>query len=347
MTRFTPGRLLTLPQARWLRRLLLLAAVLVPGSVSAQTIETVGSRALGMGGAFVAVANDGTAVWWNPGGLAEGPFLDAGLVRATTAVEQGATAGRESISGFFLGTPPAGFSYYRLRLSQLPTGPGQPSREDEQGGIPLRSLAGTQLGISVVQSLLDGVHAGVTLKYLRGRVGAGLGDASLAGSSLLDAADDLGVGKLQNRFDLDVGVIGVGGPLRFGAVVRNVRAVSFDGDDPSLAPIQLPRQVRLGAAFDGTSEGVPLTVALDVDAKRYESPWGDRRVVAIGAEHWVVKKRLALRGGARFNTVDRKERAGTAGVSVAVRSGLYLDGHVVRGGDADERGWGVAARMSF
>src|SRR5687768_972860 len=40
---------------------------------SAQTsFEVVGSRALGMGGAFVAVANDSSAVFWNPAGLASG-----------------------------------------------------------------------------------------------------------------------------------------------------------------------------------------------------------------------------------------------------------------------------------
>jgi hypothetical protein len=105
--------------------------------------------------------------------------------------------------------------------------------------------------------------------------------------------------------------------------------------------------VRIGGAFDWAEYGPPLIVALDVDLKRYDSPWGERRVVALGAEHWVRKKRVAVRGGVRFNTVGADERAGTAGGSVAVRSGLFVDGHVVWGGDADERGWGLAARVSF
>jgi hypothetical protein len=347
MTRFKLGRIPGRAAACRFAALVLFILGGLPTAVAAQTIETTGSRALGMGGAFVAVANDGSAVWWNPGGLAEGPFLDMSIVRTTTQIDEGETGGRESLSGFFLGTPPAGFSYYRFRLSQLPTGAGQPSREDEQGGIPLRSLSATQLGISVVQSLLDGVHAGATLKFVRGRIGAGSADAGPSAAELLDTADDLGVGRAQNRFDLDLGVLAVGGPLRVGAVVRNVRAIAFESDDPQVPSVTLPRQVRVGAAFDGTSKGVPLTLALDLDARRYESPWGERRVVAFGAEQWVGKKRLALRGGARFNTVGRKERSGTAGVSVAVHSGLYLDGHIVRGGNADERGWGVAARVSF
>ena len=35
----------------------------------AQPYESLGVRALGMGGAFVAVADDATAAYWNPAGL--------------------------------------------------------------------------------------------------------------------------------------------------------------------------------------------------------------------------------------------------------------------------------------
>ena len=43
--------------------------------VSAQIYETVGIRAQGMAGAFVAVADDSTATWWNPAGLATGAYF--------------------------------------------------------------------------------------------------------------------------------------------------------------------------------------------------------------------------------------------------------------------------------
>ncbi len=51
----------------------LLSALLVGAALfgswetaSAQGFEAVGTRALGMGGAFVAVADDASAVYWNP-----------------------------------------------------------------------------------------------------------------------------------------------------------------------------------------------------------------------------------------------------------------------------------------
>jgi hypothetical protein len=47
------------------------------------------------------------------------------------------------------------------------------------------------------------------------------------------------------------------------------------------------------------------------------------------------------------NTAREGERTATGGVTVAARGGLFLDGHVVRGGSGNEEGWGVAARISF
>jgi hypothetical protein len=81
--------------------------------------------------------------------------------------------------------------------------------------------------------------------------------------------------------------------------------------------------------------------------KRYSVATGDRRVIAIGAEQWFATRRVGVRAGGRFNTVGPQDRAATGGVSVAVRSGLYLEAHAVRGGRVDDRGWGAGARVSF
>src|SRR5262245_56330695 len=63
-----------------LRTILLVLAVFAVGPYPAfaqQPFESVGTRALGMGGAFVAVADDSSAVYWNPAGLATGRPLGA------------------------------------------------------------------------------------------------------------------------------------------------------------------------------------------------------------------------------------------------------------------------------
>jgi hypothetical protein len=86
---------------------------------------------------------------------------------------------------------------------------------------------------------------------------------------------------------------------------------------------------------------------MDADVMAYATPFGDRRVVAVGGEGWLYERRLGVRAGARFNTTGAEEQAYTGGASVAVRPGMFVDGHVVFGGTDDESGWGIAARVSF
>jgi hypothetical protein len=323
---------------------LALLATVGTAHVSAQTVETVGSRALGMGGAFVAVANDSSATWWNPGALAAGPFLDITLARTVTDVTGGLPARRDRATSFAIGTPPFGFSYYRLRVTDIrpfdPTGGTDPDREDRRAGVPVRSLSVGQLGATLVHTLVPGVHAGTTLKYLRGTVLSARDDGLLDPSDLLDRGEDLGGGDTAGQFDLDIGVLAIAGPVRVGAVVRNLRA-------PAFGEVHLPRQIRVGAAVDAEAAGgVPLILAVDADVKAYDASVGDRRVIAMGGEQWLFARRLGVRAGARFNSAGPRDKAATGGVTVAPRPGLYLDGHVVRGAGS-EQGWGIAARVSF
>jgi hypothetical protein len=315
---------------------------------AAQTVETVGVRALGMGGAFVAVADDNSATWWNPAGLAAGPFLDVGLARTAIDVDGTLPAARSRTWSFALTTPPFGVSYYGFRVTDVrasPTGDSPPDRQDRQEGVGVRSLSVSQFGVTVLHTLLTGVHVGSTVKYVRGTARtAAIADTDvslLSISDLLDAGAELSGGDSEGTADLDVGVLAVAGAVRVGAAVRNLT-------EPDFAGMGLPRQVRVGAAFDlDVARGIPATVALDADLRRYDAGSGERRVIAVGAEHWIVRRRFAVRGGGRFNTVGASDRVVTAGASVAVRAGVFADGYVAYGGDTGGSGWGVSARVSF
>ena len=314
-----------------------------------------------MGGAFVAVASDSTATWWNPAGLAAGPFVDIGWGRDRVEVTEQAPAWRHKTSWFGLGTPALGLSYYRFRITDAqpiaPTVPAADGRQLERGDAPVQSVALSQLGVTVVRTLISGVHVGTTLKRVRGTVRNGpldsaASDSAASLSAALEQGEALEDGDAQSRFDLDAGIIAVAGPLRLGAAVRNLREPEFfaaGGASDALATgMQLRRQVRVGAAFDGAMIGsIPLTVALDADLRTYLTASGERRMVALGAEQWILGRRVALRAGGRVNTRGARERVATVGLTVATGGGLYLDGHAVRGGAEDERGWGLATRISF
>ncbi len=278
-----------------------------------QHVEVAGSRALGMAGAFVAVADDSSATWWNPAGLAAGPFVDMAIARTATTVDGRVADANNGLWSISIGTPPFGVSYYRLQVTDIrppdPTAEGAGDREDRRAGVGV-----SQFGATVLHTLLTGVHAGATVKYVRGA-----GDGAV---------------------DLDLGILAQAGAFRVGGLVRNVRAPELGG------AARLPRQVRIGAAFDGNAiDRFPIVVAADADLRVYDAGNGARRVIALGAERWLRARRVGVRGGARFNTVGAQDAAATAGASFAVRPGFYLDGHIVQG--SDEEGWGVAARVSF
>src|SRR3979409_710448 len=95
-----------------------------PSLASGQSYEGVGIRAQGMAGAFVAVADDATASWWNPAGLATSASFADFVVEAGTGGNRGVA----------LGFPSLGLSYYRLNISQIQpsgsTAPGDSSRQD-------------------------------------------------------------------------------------------------------------------------------------------------------------------------------------------------------------------------
>ena len=118
------------------RVVLLLACALTahlrsPPEAAAQGFEPVGTRAQGMAGAFVAVADDASGTYWNPAGLASIPVFDASL--AFTHLEQSheggdsggarAPAWRTRNSGFALALPVLGVSYYRLRTVRAQSSP--------------------------------------------------------------------------------------------------------------------------------------------------------------------------------------------------------------------------------
>jgi hypothetical protein len=90
------------------------------GSASAQAagaggVEVLGVRAQGMAGAFVAVADDATAAYWNPAGLGTGDFVSLTLERSHVSLPSaGGDDAALRTGAVLIGTPPLGAGYYRL-----------------------------------------------------------------------------------------------------------------------------------------------------------------------------------------------------------------------------------------
>jgi hypothetical protein len=320
-----------------------------PTSSSAQIFESVGIRAQGMGGAFVAVVDDATATWWNPPGIAGGAML-------SVIVEAGRTqdphderdpegfavpAWRGEQRVFAAAYPALGVSYYRLRVSEIQpissTATGGGSRQD-QGLAPAleRSLLVNQFGVTFAQSMGRHFIVGSTLKLLRGSVASVTSDTA---SASLDEASSL-EGSGETHTGLDVGVLGTFGVARLALAVRNLSQPTFgEGADA----VRLKRQVRAGIAAKGSI----VTVSFDADFTRTPTAVGDARHVAGGAETRLFKQRVALRGGFSANTVDAARTAASAGIGIGVGSRLFVDGAITGGSDQTRKGWGVDLRVMY
>jgi len=320
----------------------LLFAASGASTASAQTFETVGTRAAGMGGAFVAVADDASAVYWNPAGLVLGgsyfSLVIDGSLGESDAADTVRAGGRSSNLVAF-STPPLGLSYYRLASTRVAPVGGL----EAAPAVRLERLTTHHAGVTLVQSVTSTLAVATTLKLVRGHAATAV---AVGGGSddLLEAADNL-PSEGSGKFDADIGVLASFGQVRAGMTIRN--ATQPDFATPGGGALELKRQTRAGVSYLGVT-GVIL--AADVDVERAQGALGEVRHFAAGAEARVMR-RAFLRTGFRLNTLS-DEPGGHApvyslGGSCLTFRSLLVDAQVTFGARAGDRGWGIAARLVY
>jgi len=290
----------------------------LPLSLNAQTFGGIGTRAEGMGGAFVAVADDASAVYWNPAGIATGATFDLQV-----------SAGRGSTVFVGAALPVLAASFYRTReAAGFTTVSGSPDRQNGGSGeVPVRTLTTTNIGVTVVQTVAPWLVIGTTARAVGGDI---------------DAFDT------STTFDLDAGAMVSAWDLRFGLTARNLREPEFQADG---GVVRINRQFRVGAALAPRSlpTGVHGPFSLAVDAELTTTPGvrGDRRMAAAGGEYWLARGIVGVRGGVRWNTLGDSDRAFSVGFTVRFPRSAHLEGQVTKGEAVEETQWNIGARVTF
>jgi len=284
-----------------------LVSTMLAAGVAAQDLPAPGVRAAGMGGAFTAVADDGSAVYWNPAGLASGSFFS--LVLDHNSRDEG------SATLLALGTPPLGLAYYRTATGSRANG--------------RNSLVAHHAGATVLQSLGEHFTVGGTAKYVRGVVDGG------------------GASVSSNKFDVDLGVMFKGSLGRIGVSARNLAEPSFDGPDEAVTlerrvragiALNVMELTMVSADFDLTTAHAGTAGATVA---------GDFREVALGAETHPMPKLWLRGGAHWNAAEDTAAPMGSLGASYAVYGSTVADAQVTFGSQNGNRGWGVGLRFVF
>jgi hypothetical protein len=237
---------------------------------------SLGVRAVGMGGAFTAVADDGAAVAWNPAGLASGAFFSLVLDHNGLDRSDGTLIG--------LATPPLGVFYYRTAVTSASDGRS--------------SLVAHHAGVTLVQSLADRIAVGASLKAVRGEA-AGRSSTTFDADLGLMATGSLAKIGLSIRNLTSPSFDSPGGPVRVARRVRLGAAVNVRQNTVVAGDVDLTKASTAAGALRDVAFGVESHVARKAwlrSGVHFNAAGGDAGavpVMSVGASYAVYGSTLA------------------------------------------------------
>jgi hypothetical protein len=264
----------------------------------------VGARAVGMGGAFVAVANDPSAIYWNPAGLAS-------IVRREAAISHVAWPADVSYDHLTYIAPVKKLGgSLGLQLGVLSTEIEETTEERPFGTGVTFGYADWQAGVTYAARLTDRLLVGVGAKFVHQDLGADVGGTS-ANNVLVDLGSIYYLGISSVRIGMTMAHFGPdfspGG--RF-VSPNNGEEREYDSFSP-------PTTFRFGMAWEPIErENHRLTTTIEFD-----QPSDNQFDTRAGFEYeW--RRRFAVRTGYDINASALKWSAG---------AGFYPEFGSVRG----------------
>ena len=263
----------------------------------------VGARAVGLGESFVAVANDPTAIYWNPAGLAS-------IQRAEVSVNHVSWPGDVNYEHLALVIPVRRLGgSLAFQLSGLSTEMDETTESQPFGTGRSFIFSDFLAGAAYARRWTDKLLIGGGFKLVHENLGTDVGGPK-TNAVLVDIGSIyyLGYGSVRIATSLSNfgAVLKPGGEFVSPFPPHEVR--TYDGFDP-------PTVFRYGVAFEPVeNQQQRITASFEVN-----QPADNTQLVKLGVE-WVWLHALALRGGYNFNADEMKFSAG---------AGLFADvGHL-------------------
>ncbi|MBX2992455.1 MAG: PorV/PorQ family protein [Bacteroidetes bacterium] len=277
----------------------------------------VGSRAIGMGGAFTGIANDASAMYWNPGGIARIYQTEAVFYHSDWIADIKFNYGGVVIPVGSLGT--VGLSFTSVSMDDME----RTTELQPEGTSQFFSAGSFAVAASYAKNLTDWFSIGGTVKYVNEHIwnSSATGFAVDIGTLFSTPFPGLTFGAGISNFGTKMNMTGddllvpVGVSNNSGSNQNiNARLATDDFD--------LPLTLRIGLAYQPLNdEDQQLTFAVDA-----YHPNDNSESINIGGEYIVFERIVALRAGYKGLGLKGSEEELTlgAGLNYEITPGLRL-----------------------
>ncbi len=308
----------------------LLAAIVTSGGVAQQVTKVgttsakflsipVGARALGMGGAFVGVADDASAMYWNPSGIALLQRNQAHFSHTSWIADLNFNFAGVVVPLGEVGT--VGINFTSLTMEEME----RTTESQPEGTGQFFSAGSFATGVSYARNLAEWFSIGTNIKYIHEYIwnSSATGFAVDIGTLLSTPFTGLKFGTSVSNFGTKMRITGDDLLVQKDISPNNGNNTSVNAN-LSTDQFDLPLVLKIGFSYEPiVSEDQHLVLVVDA-----AHPNDNSESVSIGGEWSVFSRMLSIRSGYKGIGLRDGEEQFTLGGGLKYTFGLDLTARI-------------------